>query len=236
MDVGKILGGMLSQRAGRSPATGTVLGQVLKGVAAGMAQQQVPDPRFAAQNQGAIESIVRDAIIRHHQAGGQVPTPATQWITQYGPSYGQQYGTQYPAPYPQPTAVPAPIPQQHNHCSGLNGNQRAEILLQAMIMASQADGCIDAAEQNNIIQQLQPLTQQEVDYLRREFSRTHNVHAFAQSVPPGMEYEVYQISLMSMNVDTPLEAQYLRNLAQCLNIAPDACNAVHQQMNASPIF
>lgn len=238
MDLGKILGGMLGQRAGRGPAPGGILGEVLKGVAGGMAQQPapMPDPRFGPQNMGPIESIVRDSIIRHHQAGGQLPPQATQWITQHG----SQYRTQFP---PQPTHLPTPIPHQHqqhphqhHHGSGLSYEQRAQILLKAMIMASQADGCIDPAEQNNIIQQLQPLTQQEVDYLRREFSHAHDVHAFAKSIPPGMEYEVYQISLMSINVDTPQEVQYLRNLAQCLNIAPDVCNEVHQRISARRIF
>ena len=105
-----------------------------------------------------------------------------------------------------------------------------------MIMAAQADSQIDAAEQNNIVAQLQPLDQNEADYLRTEFSRRHDVHAFVHAVPQGMEYEVYQVSLMGMNLDTQSEATYMRELASCLRIDPQVCNQIHARVGAPMIY
>ncbi|QDT04634.1 hypothetical protein K227x_30270 [Rubripirellula lacrimiformis] len=103
-------------------------------------------------------------------------------------------------------------------------------------MASQADGKIDAAEQERILQQLQPLDQDELQFLRREFGRRHDVHAFIHALPNGMEYEVYQVSLMAMHLDTNLEAQYLREFAKCLRIDPQVCNRIHRRVGAPTLF
>jgi uncharacterized membrane protein YebE (DUF533 family) len=236
VDVGKLLGGMLNQRAGRSPAAGNVLGQVLNGLASGMAQNQ--DPRYPMQH-GPIENIVRESVVRHYQAGGQMTTSTTQWVNQYGNQYGNQMGNQYGNQsnnqFAPPTVAYAPVPQQQ-HYQQADPLYAQEILLRAMILAAQADGRIDTVEQDRIVQQLQPLTQQEVEYLRCEFSKQHDLHGFARSVPEGMEAQVYQVSLMAMDVDTPLEVQYLRNLASCLRLAPMVCNQYHQQMNLAPIY
>ena len=183
MDAARIINQRAARGGGRSG--GAILGQVLNGIAAAQAQQNYPDPRFAPQNHAPLENLIRESVVRHNQAGGQLSPHTNQWVTQHG----------------------------HNHHSGLGFDQRAEVLLQAMIMAAQADGKIDAAEQENIILQLQPLDRAEADYLRREFGRRHDVHAFVHAVPRGMEYEVYQVSLMSMNLDTLHEANYLRELA-----------------------
>jgi hypothetical protein len=258
MDAIKVLGGFLSQRAGRSGGAGAILGQVLNGIAA--ANAPPVDPRFGPQPQSPMESLVRDSIVRHQNAGGHVPPPAASWMQQngyyrvpiqpgqapvqpgqvyQGPAYPGQPAPGYPG-YPQPPVVRgAPVPRHDDHDhhhSGTAYDRRGEILLQAMIMAAQADGKIDTNEQAKIMAQLQPLTQSEVDYLNREFGRRHDIHDFALSVPQGMEYEVYHISLMAMNLDNAREAEYLRNLANCLRITPQACNQIHHQCGARPIY
>ncbi len=255
MDPVKILGGLLGQRATRpGSGGGAILGQVLNGVAQAVqaqSQTQTADPRFAPQQHGALESLVRDAIVRQHQAGGQLPNRASGWVQrQAAPPTVQR------APSPQHNDQDRHQQQQHGglqqgthqhgahpfgqqlqaHCSGLNQNQRAELLIQAMIMASQADGQIDTAEQDNIVQQLQPLDQNEVTWLRREFNTRHDVHSFVHAIPQGMEYEVYQVSLMAMNLDTQNEAAYLRDLAQCLRIDPQVCNQIHARVGAPVLY
>lgn len=231
MDAVKILGGLLSQRAARTGGAGKVLGQVLNGIAAAKEQQNFPDPRFAPHRHSPLESLVRDSVSRHHHAGGHAPPHVSQWANQNGHQYRPPKVRSAPRP-----RHDEPSRHQHEHSSGLGYNQRAELLLQAMIMAAQADGQIDAAEQDRILQQLQPLDQREVDWLRREFGRRHDVHDFAHAIPHGMEYEVYQVSLMAMDLDTRHEADYLRALAQCLRIDPQVCNQIHHRCGAPNLF
>ena len=235
MDAVKVLGALLGQRAGRPGSGGNILGQVLNGIAAAKEAErhrdhhQHHDPRFAPQHHSPLEHIVRDSVSRHRQAGGQLPPMATQW-------YDQHHG--HGARPPKVRNVPKPRHDvdDHRHGSGLGYNQRAEILVTAMIMAAQADGELDAAEQDRIIQQLQPLDREESDFLRKAFRRRHDIHDFAHSVPNGMEYEVYQVTLMAIDLDTQHEAEYLRNLATCLRIEPQVCNQVHHRFGAPALY
>ncbi|TWU46262.1 hypothetical protein Poly51_56580 [Rubripirellula tenax] len=247
MDAVKILGGLLSQRAARTGGNGAVLGQILNGIAdsnAGdhprqqrqrhddavdprladprLADPRQVDPRFDPRFQQPFQDIVRDGVHRHHRGGGRLAPQASQWV-------------QRPE-YQPPTVRHAPQPRHgdhhHDHHSGLGYHRRAEILIEAMVMAAQSDGRIDKLEQDRIVDQLQPLDPDEVAFLRREFGRRHDVHAFIHDLPRGMEYEVYQVSLMAIDVDTQLEANYLREFAKCLRIDPQVCNQIHRRCGA----
>ena len=105
-----------------------------------------------------------------------------------------------------------------------------------MINAAKADGEIDQNERYRIMSRLGHLSPEETHFLRREFSSPVNVHAFAHDVPRGCEEEVYAISLMAIDLDTQCEAQYLRELAQCLRLAPRRCNQIHQRYGARGVF
>ncbi|MGB7343814.1 MAG: DUF533 domain-containing protein [Pirellulaceae bacterium] len=228
MDAVKVLGAMLSQRAARNGGRGAVLGQVLNGIANAHEQHQHVDPRFDPRHHAPLEHIVREGVTRYQHGGGQLYPPGSQWVNQH-------------RPHQPPTVRSVPRPRHddhddHRHGSGLGYNQRAELLTLAMIMAAQADGKLDQAEQDNIIAQLQPLDQNESDFLRREFRRRHDVHDFVHKVPAGMEYEVYQVSLMGMHLDTQAEANYLRALAECLRIQPQVCNQMHQRVGAPLLY
>lgn len=110
------------------------------------------------------------------------------------------------------------------------------MLIIAMIMAAQADGQLDSAEQNNIIAKLQPLDRREEDFLRDHFRRRHDVEAFVREIPNGMEYEVYSISLAAIHLDTQAEAHYLRTLAQCMRLSPQEVNVIHHRYGAPPLY
>ncbi len=230
MDAVRVLGAMLSHRAARNGGRGAVLGQVLNGIAEAKAQHrsQHHDPRFDHRHHAPLERMVRDGVSRYHHGGGGLYPPGGQWVNQHRP-----------AQPPTVRGVPRPRHDDHDdhrHGSGLGYNQRAELLTLAMIMAAQADGKLDAAEQDNIIQQLQPLDRAESDFLRREFGRRHDVHEFVHDVPAGMEYEVYQVSLMAMHLDTKHEADYMRALAECLRIQPQVVNQIHQRIGAPLLY
>ncbi|MFG0288623.1 MAG: DUF533 domain-containing protein [Rhodopirellula sp. JB044] len=231
MDAVRVLGAMLGNRAGRTPRNGQILGEVLNGVAAITRAAQPPSrphpadrgrTRFPPSHHAPFEAMVRDSVARRHRQGGRFPSPAEQWINGGG------------------RIIPAPPPHHdrhhHDHHTGLAYDARAQLLITAMIMASQADGQIDPREQEEIISQLQPLDATEAAFLRREFQRPHDLHAFARSVPNGMEYEVYSVSLMAIDVDTRAEVAYLRQLAECLRISGPECQSIHRRYGHGDLF
>ena len=218
MDATRILGGLLANRTGRTRGNGQILGQVLNGVAA-ITEAANQGHRFPPAHHAPLESIVRDSVYRHHHRGGRFPPAADQWIRA------------------QPVQrVPKPRHDHDQHHSGRNYAQRAELLITAMVMAAQADGQLDQAEQDQIIQQLQPLDRAEADFLRRQFARRHDMEAFVHEIPNGMEYEVYSISLMAINLDTNAEARYLRALGECMRLQPHEVNAIHQRLGAPLLY
>ena len=222
MDAVRILGGLLANRTGRATGNGQVIGQVLNGVA-NITAAANQAPRFPPSHHAPFEHLVRESVRRHHHAGGK-----------FGGSVGNWIQTQQPAQR-------VPIPRHdddhhHGHHAGVHYRQRAELLITAMVMAAQADGQLDANEQDRIVAQLQPLDAAETDFLRRQFARRHDVERFVSNVPNGMEYEVYNVSLMAMHLDTQVEAQYLRSLAECLRITPQEVNAMHARVGAPTLY
>ena len=249
MDTVKILGSLLSQRAARHGGKGAVLGAVLNGIATtkqAERQRQQHDPRFDHRHHAQLERLVRDGVGRYHHGGGQAYAPGGQWAQKNYPKGGYPnvsrppvYNAGRPQSAPTVRGVPKPRVERHDyddHDSGLGYYQRAELLIRAMVMASQSDGKLDAAEQDRILQQLQPLDQNEVEFVQKELRRRHDLDEFVHSVPNGMEYEVYQVSLMAIHVDTRQEADYLRALAKHLRIDPQVCNQLHARCGAPALF
>lgn len=221
MDVGRILGGVLAARGGRAPGNGAILGEVLNGVANITAAANSGDRFPHARHHAPFEAMVRDSVRRHHHRGGRFPAPADAWLQRQ------------PAPA---RRVPPPSHHHDDHHSGWDHRRRAELLITAMVMAAQADGQLDQAEQDRIIQQLQPLDRAEADYVRRQLRRRHDIERFVDDIPSGMEYEVYSISLMVIHLDTPAEAAYLRSLAECMRLRPDEVNQIHARYGAPRLY
>ncbi len=115
-------------------------------------------------------------------------------------------------------------------------NHHAELMIRAMINAAKSDGTFDEEEQQKILSKLGDVTQDEIDFIRREFAAPLDVQGFANSVPRGMEHQVYAISLAAIDLDKNQEAQYLGELAQTLRIGPDEANQIHTQLGAPTIF
>ena len=219
MDAGRILGGMLAHRARRAGGDGRVLGTILDGVAK-ITEAANSHPRFPPAHHAPFERMIRDSVRRHHHQGGQYPGPAGAWIQRQ----------------PRSTPVPAPRHDGHDHHSGWDYEQRARLLTLAMIMAAQADGQLDELEQNNIVSQLQPLSREEEDFLRRHFRRRHDVEDFVRDIPSGMEYEVYSVSLAAIDLDTQAEARYLRTLAECMRMSPQEVNVIHHRFGEPALY
>ena len=219
MDAIKLLGGLLGNRS----QAGGLGRQILQNVLVQQQQQQQQQQqRAAAQAQQraqqqsqyrghGLDNVLRDVYGRHVQR-----SPAAQPARQRHDSHHSG--------------------QHHHGYDDQQLNERAVVLIRAMINAAKADGAIDQREQDNIVSRLEPLSPQETQFLRDEFRRPLNVHDFAHSVPRGMEQEVYGVSLMAIDLDTNPEAQYLRELAECLRIDPPLCNEIHHHYNAPRLY
>ena len=107
---------------------------------------------------------------------------------------------------------------------------QATLMIRAMCNAAKADGQVDEAEQQQILGKLGDLDQAEADFLRQELSSPLDVAAFANSVPAPMASNIYALSVMTIKVDTPEEAQYLQQLAQGLNLDQQTLGQIHQQL------
>lgn len=125
------------------------------------------------------------------------------------------------------------VPQQEHAAA----NQQAELIIRGMINAAKSDGRIDDAEKQKIVESLgADVSQDEIDFVQREFSAPLDVQAYAKSVPKELAGQVYMLSLTSIDLDSQNEAQYLGQLAQGLGIDPQVCNQIHDQVGAPKIF
>lgn len=114
--------------------------------------------------------------------------------------------------------------------------QQATLIIRAMINSAKADGTIDQQEQERIIGKLGNISDSEADFIRKEFEAPLDVADFVRSVPQGMGQQIYAISLAAIDLDTRTEAQYLSQLAQGLNLSPEVCNALHEQVGAPKLY
>jgi uncharacterized membrane protein YebE (DUF533 family) len=131
-------------------------------------------------------------------------------------------------------AVPADLPlglrSPANTAEESALESKAMVILQAMIHAAKADGQIDAAEQQRILGKLEEAgadaTVQE--FVRAEMGRPLDLKALLQEVSnPQMAAEVYAASMLAIEVDTPAERDYLRQLAQGLGLDEGAVQRLH---------
>ncbi|HFU77372.1 MAG TPA: DUF533 domain-containing protein [Epsilonproteobacteria bacterium] len=115
-------------------------------------------------------------------------------------------------------------------------NNQAALIIRAMINAAKSDGSIDQSEQEKVIAKLGDVTQDEIDFVKREFAATLDVQAFARSIPRGMGEQIYAVSLMAIDLDKNSEAQYLADLAQGLGLSTQVANQIHDKFGVPKIF
>jgi uncharacterized membrane protein YebE (DUF533 family) len=112
----------------------------------------------------------------------------------------------------------------------------ATLIIRAMINAAKSDGSIDQAEQEKVLAKLGDITQEEIDFVKREFAAPLDADAFARSIPRGMADQIYAVSLMAIDLDQNAEAQYLADLAKGLGISTQLANQMHDKFGVPKIF
>lgn len=109
-------------------------------------------------------------------------------------------------------------------------DEEALVLIRAMTNAAKADGNVDQAEVDNIVQRAGDLDADDEAFLRAEFAAPLDLDAFIESVPSGMEAEVYTASLLPIEIDSVAETEYLRNLADGLGLRSDQVEDIHNAL------
>lgn len=113
-------------------------------------------------------------------------------------------------------------------------DQRAALLVRAMIAAARADGHIDETERKRISEHLSELGLRDTArYIDGELARPLDPHALAREVT-DMEQatELYFASLLTIEVDHFMERGYLDELARALRLDPDLKGRIEQQVAA----
>lgn len=136
-----------------------------------------------------------------------------------------------PDPGAGPSAAPPPPPSAPQQAGAETSLQDESLIyIRGMIAAAAADGHIDQQEKSRIIGQLQE-TRLEGDghaFLLREMQQPAGMDDLVQCVSnPQQALRLYVCSLLAIEVDTQAERDYLRQLAQRLQIPADSLEAVH---------
>lgn len=133
------------------------------------------------------------------------------------------------------SALGVPGAQQAPQATAAQTDQAA-LMIRAMVNAAKCDGSVDEQEQQNIVGKLGDIGQEEANFIRAEMQAPLNVDAFVKSVPRGMEQQIYVLSLMTVNLDSKAEADYLDKLAKGFNISEQASNQLHAQLGVPQLY
>jgi uncharacterized membrane protein YebE (DUF533 family) len=106
----------------------------------------------------------------------------------------------------------------------------AKLMIRAMIMAAKADGEIDAAERQKIMDHLTDASEEEIAFVEAALDAPVDVPALAQETGEAMREQIYATSLMAITVDTPAEQAYLAQLGSALGLSAEARAKVHASM------
>ncbi|SKA29774.1 tellurite resistance TerB family protein [Consotaella salsifontis] len=136
--------------------------------------------------------------------------------------YQARQGGEAPAPAAPADDLPR-LEGTHFHPEGEAAEERASLMLSAMIAAAKADGYIDRDEQEGIFSKIEDLdlAPEEKGRLMDEMRRPLSIDDLVARVPnPETAAEVYTVSLLAIDPDHPAERAYLDMLAARLNLDP----------------
>ena len=229
MDMIDILGGMLGHKTTQGGKGSDVLKDMF-----GRGGRSAPEK----ERRGPID------IGREAQELEEMLNVANDHSSSRSGSFSQTHSR--PSPAPRSPAPRSPAPQSPAPRSSVthrssptheaDPNERALILVRAMANAAKADGRVDRDEQQSILSHIKDPSPDVIQFLQDEFRKPLDVQGFANSVPTGMEQQVYMLSLIAMDLDTGVEAKYLMELSDALRLSPEVRQQIHDRVGAPNIF
>jgi len=108
----------------------------------------------------------------------------------------------------------------------------AATLIRAMCNAAKADGQVDEKEAHNISGELgDEVSSDERAFLEAELtSPMQSAADMAAAIPADLRDEAYAVSLMTVEVDSVEEAQYLQDFAAALGLSSDDVSEIHAEL------
>ncbi len=123
-------------------------------------------------------------------------------------------------------------PQSPEEEKQLESNAR--LIIRAMINAAKADGEIDQNERSRILAKLDEVgaSDEERDFVEEEMNKPRDIAALASDAirSPDVAVQVYAASLLTIDVDTQAEEDYLLQLAAQLNLDATTCRQIHDAL------
>src|SRR5262245_55319872 len=122
-----------------------------------------------------------------------------------------------------------------NEVETMTGPETEQLMLRAMISAAKADGAVDEAEIQRIVGKIDdagvsPTAKQ---FLLAELRKPLDLQPLVEAVPnPAVAAQVYSASLLAMDIDTPAEVAYLRQLAAALDLNAATIARLHELTGA----
>jgi uncharacterized membrane protein YebE (DUF533 family) len=114
--------------------------------------------------------------------------------------------------------------------------QKASLMVKAMINAAKADGEIGPDEMQRIVGKLKEAgTDDETrQWVMMEMSKPLDLDAFVAEIPsPEAAAEVYGASLLAIEVDTDAERRYLQQFVQSTGLNPAVVQYINQTMGVA---
>ena len=112
-------------------------------------------------------------------------------------------------------------------------NDRALVMIRAMLSAAKADGRVDAGEQERILGKLNDAgaDQEMRQFIQDELQKPIDVDALADEADSAhMATEIYTASLFAIDVDTPGEQAYMNQLATKLGLPSTLVKQLHDSL------
>ena len=116
--------------------------------------------------------------------------------------------------------------------------ERALVLIRAMVSAAKADGQIDAAERGRIAGQVKEsgAGAEALEFLMTEMQRPQDLAGLvAQVRGPEEAVEVYAASLLAIEVDTAAEREYLARLARSVALDAGVVGEIHRTLGVPQV-
>ncbi len=205
---GGALGGMLSQVLGggaRGGSSGGGLGDVLGSLLGGGGGSRAAGGGMAGGLIGMLAKAAMSQMAGGASGGGQAAAPGFD-LSRYASGQVE---------------------------SQKDDNDRALVMIRAMLMAAKADGQIDAGEQERILGKLNEAgaDQEMRQYIQSELQKPVDVDSLAAEVDsPHMATEVYTASLFAIDVDTRGEQTYMSQLADRLGLPSTLVKQLHDSL------
>jgi len=106
----------------------------------------------------------------------------------------------------------------------------ARLMIRAMIQAAKADGEIDEAEKDKIIEHLQGASEEEIAFVQAELAAPFDLHGLVAATSEQSKAQVYAMSAMAIRIDSQAERDYLNALARGLGLSEEAQSRIHTAM------